>query len=647
MTKRGHRPFKLAPLAALVMCSCQSPSYGDWLFQLDPESACYEVNLLDGLDEHTTEEIDALFDCFNHQKHFTALEHLAELSQTPASSSDSAQIGVELAKGLNQIPWMSFVTGVGSDTNNISIAEHSDEYLLELITGTSAATSKTPGFTVASALNNGAFIHMETLFPALMSSMSQQPIVRTHLSSALRHPEFPKIWATLSQFNESTSPSVVNLLDDVGPVFGDALTRTQNQQNNRWSVSNTGSLQGLLVPAIDSGWFSMHSATMATLLNDREVITALLNETVDLYTEGLFVPAGRELHGLVQVDKEGGTLQSGEASAFEVVARLVHKTDRPISCSVDVWLGELDISVSNAAVTLLETVADMDPEDAISTGNWVSSVIGVGISESLLRLIVSTNLCDGLTESLIDDLSTLEFLFSERNENLAESFIRVLHTFKTQSTGVSRIPEVVTLISSSYNNELTRPAEEVLRDILTDSLTAHLGHGLSILNDLEQYGLDQNTGGFTFEQSLDILAWLFSDSGTTSPFEDVLPIIEQCVEHDSFWDALFAWANLMSDPRSRWAKPLGFVPIISAPEDGTKIIDEFTAWIDCTDCVEPFLHIGSNQELGHRLFSPETAPEGTASPLEFMATLLIFETVEDLREILDSVLRTLENSTEE
>ena len=197
--------------------------------------------------------------------------------------------------------------------------------------------------------------------------------------------------------------------------------RTQDNQNNRWEVSAPGSVPGLLSPAIDTGWLATHRSTWQTLLDDRMVVTALLQETVDLYTEGLFVPAGRELHGLVQVDGEGGTLQTGEASAFEVVARLVHRTDRPIRCSVDVWLGELDVSVNNAAVELLETVAEMEPDDAISTGNWISSILGVGVSESLLNLIVNSNLCEGLSQELVDDLSTLEFLFSERNEALAES----------------------------------------------------------------------------------------------------------------------------------------------------------------------------------------------------------------------------------
>ena len=51
---------------ALLMTGCGADSSeADWSDQVSPAGPCWEVNILDGLDESSTEELHGLFDCLN------------------------------------------------------------------------------------------------------------------------------------------------------------------------------------------------------------------------------------------------------------------------------------------------------------------------------------------------------------------------------------------------------------------------------------------------------------------------------------------------------------------------------------------------------------------------------------------------------
>ena len=51
---------------ALLMVGCGAASAPEsWTEQVSPSGPCWEVNLTDGLDESSTDELHGLFDCLN------------------------------------------------------------------------------------------------------------------------------------------------------------------------------------------------------------------------------------------------------------------------------------------------------------------------------------------------------------------------------------------------------------------------------------------------------------------------------------------------------------------------------------------------------------------------------------------------------
>ena len=75
-----------------------SPSWQD---QLEAHSPCYEVNLLDGLNEESSDEVFALFDCMNYHGHLESLVPASVTLNDPTRTGRSAAI--EMARGANQM----------------------------------------------------------------------------------------------------------------------------------------------------------------------------------------------------------------------------------------------------------------------------------------------------------------------------------------------------------------------------------------------------------------------------------------------------------------------------------------------------------------------------------------------------------------
>ena len=120
----------------------------------------------------------------------------------------------------------------------------------------------------------------------------------------------------------------------------------------------------------------------------------------------------------------------------------------------------------------------MEPDEALSTGNWLANLLGISLSESVLDLIVESGLCDGITAQLIDDVKVLEFLFSERNENLTLSFANLKSTLSSKSSLFEE---------NFFRLDSKKPS-------LTKSFSSK-NHGLKAKLDGELYGEPNESGG--------------------------------------------------------------------------------------------------------------------------------------------------------
>ena len=93
--------MRLGLVLLLAGCGADT-SPPDWTEQVSPSGPCWEVNLTDGLDESSTDELHGLFDCLNQGGNLDPFSGLVDALD--ADSRSGIPLGVELAALVNDLP---------------------------------------------------------------------------------------------------------------------------------------------------------------------------------------------------------------------------------------------------------------------------------------------------------------------------------------------------------------------------------------------------------------------------------------------------------------------------------------------------------------------------------------------------------------
>jgi hypothetical protein len=104
-----------------------------WQDQLQAESPCYDVNLLDGLDHESTVELWHLFECLNYDGHFDAW--LPVVETIDVSTASDRPIGLALIDVLDALPTVDLDPFLLADTllSSLQDEERPIESTLNLI----------------------------------------------------------------------------------------------------------------------------------------------------------------------------------------------------------------------------------------------------------------------------------------------------------------------------------------------------------------------------------------------------------------------------------------------------------------------------------------------------------------------------------
>ena len=145
-----------------------------------------------------------------------------------------------------------------------------------------------------------------------------------------------------------------------------------------------------------------------------------------------------QLHGMLEIDADGGSLEAGELSALEALVRLLDLTNRPVSC----W----PIQVDNLAVFILETMAEWQPS-TVET----ASLLLVDLLQPLL--VPAGWVCDGVGPELADYMPSIVRL---AESGAMRTLIPLLAAAKGD-TGPNRVADVVDLLSIIEQSALMPP----------------------------------------------------------------------------------------------------------------------------------------------------------------------------------------------
>ncbi len=644
----------LVPAAALTGISCFGGLPGDaddWHDQLVAESPCYEVDLMDGLQETETTEVGNLFDCLNHHRHIDALQPLRDGFDDATRSGDP--VGIELARMVNHMGDVDVdvfrVAEVGIDL--LAAPDRPiEEFLdvgLELTYGRPAHEVRDPGFVLTSyaTLSEGALSPLEPVLPQVCGALLDDDLdAVVRVGQNIASDDVRDTLHTVNALASSSDGRVTAVTDDLLPHLGELILQTRSPSNDRWSGSSGDSLRDLLDHALygtDPQLGDMQP-TAEDMLEDPTIRAALRVLLIELHASGELrdVPAG--LAWMASVDNQGDTLQSGELSALASFVRLLSEANEPMTCSINLGLGTLSVNLPNMSTTLLSVLADQDPYDVQDLTGILSDVLDFGLTEWMLDLIADSDNCNVLDQDMLDDLQVLDVLQEAEAEPVLVLFVELFDTYKNDGQ-VDHLDDFADFARALHRSQTMSPLEELLRDIGNEPGTADLIDLVDVLARPNAHGITVPSGNPTdLRDGLDALYWVVHDDGGQTGWQQTGAIADAALKHDGTWQSVGNLATVMARPDSQLSQSLQLIPPLVDVDPELTLLDELGPLLSDRELAAPLLRMCEQPAVASALLSATPQGDNPEVPQAFAARLVRDGTVDDLLRLIDVLLKELE-----
>jgi len=643
-------------LALLAGCS-----FGDdpahWTDQLSPSGPCWEINLVDGLDESSTQELHDLYACLNRDGNLDSLAEFDAAMDDPGRSG--SPVGLTVAKLTNALPTSGYDL-LGSAGKILQVLDQYQEdadivleTIVEAIYGQPFGDiDETDSLGTAEDLSAGVMvpaIHLLSTTASLL--LDEESAGHDEIITLMDSDTLSSAICTATGVITTTDPVLSPLGDEIMAHLGRAWVRAKNSGNDRWDNASGNSIRDAIHSlriGDDDGPITKLEPIITTLLGDEEVqrnTRFVLSQAAD---DGDLVHLATQLQHLADVDRSGIPLSSPSASgisALQAGARLLHTANTDVECSIDLpIISDLEFSLGNLSVSILRRLAELDEGSAVDSVGILGDVVGYSLTQTILGAIIDTGICPVFTDELLDDLEVLERLNDPAVGNLVAVFHGLLDGVYVEGE-TDRLQEVVDLLSVVHAEGLLPPIEELLRDLASSELSADATVILQTLIDPTPLNTDScpaDSTPLTFDSVWTTAADGLSDSGGSALFGRISQTI---VEDEDLWQLIDNGAELTAHDTSRVHElPRLVVELVIGDEDelGRSLVEEFVAdealWTASLELVE----LNSVRDALVR-------PSGdTAGPLPFIASLVLSDTVTVMLQTVDLLLDSLgtEDSTQ-
>lgn len=630
-------------MTLLLLACSTAPTSSAWLDQVEPGGPCYAANLLDGLSEQNTDELHAVFDCLNRQRAFDPLAATVDSLDTPTRSGDPA--GVDIAIALNGAGEQDIdvfgAAGLALDLLETGELPFWADLTAELLYGKSIATlqSGAVDLRAGSALDRGV---VRPMLPALRAAAgatldNDMDPLRV-VADVLESPRTDSVVHSLAAAVD-THPGVRDLPADLG----DAIDRSRDASNDRWSDASGDSMRdladALLVETGNDGRIALeHLADPArVLLADDQLRARLETVLTRLETQDRLRQLPPQLVYLTEVDANGQPLSGSSDPALVALLRLVERGNGPMTCSLDLWVTELSVTIDNLAVEILAVLAEQDPETVDTGVGILGAVLGWDFSQSVLYSIADAEVCDPLDRQMVDDAQALDRFNDAATGDLLYALLWTLQAFHEVDT--SRLPELVDLLATVRNFEADLPLEELLRDIGTSALVYDLLAGLPILIDGDVGPLPDSVDPLDFDMVWAIARDAFDNgAGGTSPVQELAPVLQALIAHDGTWQAVGNLATLLQAQDANTANALEHVPVLVDLDPELDVIHGLAPVVGDERLSRPLTRVFETPEVVDALGAAELTDEG---PLPFYGRLVVGGTLDAMLELVDWTLGLL------
>jgi hypothetical protein len=381
------------------------------------------------------------------------------------------------------------------------------------------------------------------------------------------------------------------------------------------------------------------------ILGDPVVRATLPAALEDLHDQGHLQQVPKEVRWLASVDSDGESLSPNELSGLASLARLLHDTNRPMVCSLDVIVTVIEVHLGNLAVTMLETIADQDPDLVGGGAGLIGTIVGWDLSETLLYAIADTEVCPVLTTDVVDDLGALDLVYDDSADDTLAVFIRLLNVLKYGQQ--SRIPAFVDLTSDLHSTGAMPPIEEVIRDLGDEPLLDDVIDLVPVLVDPDDHGIAAGSQpAADLQDLLGAALWVFERDGGQTGWEQMRPLVQAVVEQPGTWAATANAGPLLADQGSQTAHLFDLLePMIESDPD-LVMLDQVGALLGDRDIAEPLLRVAETPGVAEALLTPTPQGDDPEVPLAFGARLITGGALEDLLKMVDLLLGALDSPPE-
>ncbi len=641
-------------LPLLVSCSFQADQ-PHWTDQLQPDSPCYRVDLFDGLDESSTDELHDLYDCVD-QGSLTPLAGVVDAMDAPTRSGEPA--GLDLARLINHLPDTGLDLAAIFDAAVILLDDGGTpvvaaaELLVELVYGTPYDQLESGGApTQAGALDGGLVVPALPLVAVLATqAQDRDDGLGALTASALRADLTHDAVASFMAASASDEPLLEDLPTALPAQLGAAIDAAKDAGNDHWPNASGDALRDVAeaLAARAEGertTLELLLDPVELMLSDEVVRDSLIAALGDSARGGHLDVLPAQLAWLATIDPDGGSLDPGEDSALVSMVRLLHTADREVSCST---LGWEWLHTDNMSVWLLELIAEQEPDNVdflLNIGGWTLSY------GELIEALASQCTID--SAQFAADAPSLERLVDPQVGDLLVAMLNLLQGLQPEG-GSGSIPELVDIISIAHAQQLTPPIEELLKDLAGTRLVATAVSLVPVLIDpwSEQAWcangtdscLEETWGGFD-EQAFEagrhpvdieaLLALLTTlgepDEHGVTPLERLRATLQLAVHHDATWTVLANTAALLQTPGARTGEILTVLPRWTEVDPEWKLLSMSADLLDDGACTTPVLRIAETEPVLDAISETSADQEG---PLPFVARLVIDDT---LAEVLATV----------
>jgi hypothetical protein len=633
-----------AAIAVTVACGFGDPA-PDWSDQLHADSPCYRVDLMDGLDETSTAEVRDTFGCIDHNGQFDALQPTVDALE--GNDRDGLAAGIDVAKAVNALPDAGVdpfaLAGIAVSmlrAEDRPIAEFLDLFL-ELVYGAPAPlirdgeVNETPN-----ALQSGVLAPLAPALQAGAGAMLDTDLDLAHFAGdLLGDPETKRYVRTFGAYTASNDGRVSAPIHALIPDLGGLILAARNPANDHDGRASGDSLRDLAdVYAGGRVLDDLHDPAGA-ILGDVVVRTNLVTHVGQWHRDGHLDTLARQVAFLASVDVDGGALDPGDVSGLHALIRLLHDTNRPMSCDFDLWVTNLHIDLGNLAVAILDLLAGSNP-DTLKTGIGIlGGVLDWGLSQSILSDVASSGVCPAITPNVAHDLRSIDLIQDDRAADLLVVFLDALDVLKHGDH--DRIPDLADAATALENDQGVWPLEELVRDIDDEPAVTDLVALVPVLIDPDAYGVTAgDEPAVDLQDILGLLTWLFADDAGRSGWERSKPLIQPVIAEDGTWVAIDNAARVMSADDSQLGKALELVPPLLAIDPDLVTLDQLAPLLRDDAVAAPLLRVVETPGVADALLATTPTTEDEV-PLGFSARLVVDGTVDELLTTVDVLFRAL------